>query len=32
MIYYIPQEQGSLTLEKEENNNYCSYSCFKNIV
>ena len=28
--FFIPQGQGSLTLEKEENNNYCSYFCFKN--
>ena len=28
--FFIPQEQGSLTLEREENTNYCSYSCFKN--
>ena len=27
--FFIPQVQGSLTLEKEENNNYCSYFCFK---
>jgi hypothetical protein len=27
--FFIPQGQGSLTLEKEENNNYCSYFCFK---
>ena len=28
--FFIPQTQGNLTLEKEENNNYCSYFCFKN--
>jgi hypothetical protein len=28
--FLIPQVQGCLTLEKEENNNYCSYFCFKN--
>ena len=28
--FFIPQGQGSLTLEKEENNYYCSYFCFKN--
>ena len=27
--FFIPQGQGSLTLEKEENNAYCSYYCFK---
>ena len=28
--FIIPQGQGSLTLEKEENINYCSYFCLKN--
>ena len=27
--FFVPQGQGSLTLEKEENNSYCSYFCFK---
>ena len=27
---FIPKNNGNLTLEKEENNNYCSYFCFKN--
>ena len=27
--FFIPQGQGSLTLEKEENNAYCSYFCLK---
>ena len=27
---FIPKNKGNLTLEKEENNNYCSYFCFKN--
>jgi hypothetical protein len=30
--FFIPQGQGSLTLEKEENNNYCSYFCFKSKI
>ena len=28
--FFIPQGQGGLTLEREENTNYCSFSCFKN--
>ena len=28
--FIVPQIQGSLTLEKEENNNYYPYFCFKN--
>ncbi len=29
--FFIPQTQGTLTLEKEENNNFCPYFCFKKI-